>query len=75
VTLGTHSIYTSQPVRLCRQAREAASLQVEQETFSFPVETVPRKQRRINRMMEGVDLTKIYREHFCKCHNVPPVQQ
>jgi hypothetical protein len=27
------------------------------------------------RMMEGVDLTKICCKHFCKCHNVPPVQQ
>jgi hypothetical protein len=24
----------------------------------------------------GVNLTKIYcNKHFCKCHNVPPVQQ
>jgi hypothetical protein len=25
-------------------------------------------------MMEGVNLTKIYNEHFCKCHYVSPVQ-
>jgi hypothetical protein len=24
---------------------------------------------------EGVNLTGIYFKHFCKCHNVPPVQQ
>jgi hypothetical protein len=23
----------------------------------------------------GVNLTKIYCKHFCKCHNVPPIQQ
>jgi hypothetical protein len=26
-------------------------------------------------MMEGVNLTKVYCKHFCKHHNVPPVQQ
>jgi ribosomal protein L44E len=25
--------------------------------------------------MEGVNLTKIYCKHFCKYHNVPPVQE
>jgi hypothetical protein len=33
-----------------------------------PVEAVPG-------MMEGVNSTIIYCKHFCKCHNVPPVQQ
>jgi hypothetical protein len=23
----------------------------------------------------GVNLTKIYCKHFCKCHNMPPAQQ
>jgi hypothetical protein len=27
------------------------------------------------RMMEGVNLTNIYCKHFCKCYNIPPVQQ
>jgi hypothetical protein len=26
-------------------------------------------------MMEGVNLSKIYCKHFCKCHSVYPVQQ
>jgi hypothetical protein len=26
------------------------------------------------RMMEGVNSSMIYCEHFYKCHNVPPVQ-
>jgi hypothetical protein len=34
-----------------------------------PVETT------LRRMMEGMNLTKIYCKHSCKCHNVPPVQQ
>jgi hypothetical protein len=29
----------------------------------------------INRMMEGVNLTKIHCKHLCKCHSIPPVQQ
>jgi hypothetical protein len=35
-----------------------------------PVETVPGMER-WKRMVEGV----IWCKHFCKCHNVPPVQQ
>jgi hypothetical protein len=26
-------------------------------------------------MMEGVNSTKTYYKHLCKCHNVPSVQQ
>jgi hypothetical protein len=26
-------------------------------------------------MMEGVNSTIIYYKNFCKCHNVPPIQQ
>jgi hypothetical protein len=26
-------------------------------------------------MMEGVNSTMTYRNNFCKCHNIPPVQQ
>jgi hypothetical protein len=29
----------------------------------------------IRRKMEGVNLTKIYCKHFCKCHNVPLIQR
>jgi hypothetical protein len=25
--------------------------------------------------MEGVNLTMVYFKNFCKCHNLPPVQQ
>jgi hypothetical protein len=27
------------------------------------------------KMMEGVNSTMIFCKNFCKCHNVPPVQQ
>jgi hypothetical protein len=33
------------------------------------------KRKKKGRMMEGVNLTMIYCKNFCKCHNVPPVQQ
>jgi hypothetical protein len=26
-------------------------------------------------VLEGVDSTMIYCKNFCKCHNVPPVQE
>jgi hypothetical protein len=29
----------------------------------------------IRRMMEGVNSTLVYGKNFCKCHNVPPIQQ
>jgi hypothetical protein len=41
-----------------------------------PVETIPGMERvGIKEMMEGVMSTTIYCKNFCKCHNVPPVQQ
>jgi hypothetical protein len=39
-----------------------------------PVETILMGEGGYRRMMEEVNLTKIYCKHFCKCHNVPPVQ-
>jgi hypothetical protein len=37
-----------------------------------PVETFLRRgEGGIKGMMEGVNLTKIYCKHFCKCHDVP----
>jgi hypothetical protein len=27
------------------------------------------------RIMEGMNSTKLYCKHFCKCHIVPPIQQ
>jgi hypothetical protein len=39
-----------------------------------PIETIPGKgERGTKRMMEGVNLTKIYCKNFYKCHNVPPI--
>jgi hypothetical protein len=35
-----------------------------------PVETIKIMGGRQRRMTEGVNLTKIYYKHFCKCHNV-----
>jgi hypothetical protein len=41
-----------------------------------PVETVLRMGGEgIKKTDGGINLTKIYCKHFCKCHNVPPVQQ
>jgi hypothetical protein len=41
-----------------------------------PVETIIRiGGGSINENDWRVNLTKIYRKHFCKCHNVSPVQQ
>jgi hypothetical protein len=41
-----------------------------------PVETVLRMGGEgIKKNDGGINLTKIYCKHFCKCHNVPPVQQ
>jgi hypothetical protein len=41
-----------------------------------PVETILRMGGREIKENDGrVNLTKIYCEHFCKCDNVPPVQQ
>jgi hypothetical protein len=38
-----------------------------------PVETILQMEGgRERRKMEGVNLTQIYCEYFCKCHNVPP---
>jgi hypothetical protein len=31
--------------------------------------------RGIERMMERVNSTMIHSKNFCKCHNIPPVQQ
>jgi hypothetical protein len=39
-----------------------------------PVETVLRMGRGKRRMIEGVNLAKVYCKHFCKYHNEPPVQ-
>jgi hypothetical protein len=40
------------------------------------VETILRMEERgYRRMMEGINLTKIYCKHFCECHNVLPVKQ
>jgi hypothetical protein len=38
-------------------------------------ETILRRGRRIKENDGGVNLTKIYCKHFCKCHIVHPVQQ
>jgi hypothetical protein len=42
-----------------------------------PVATIlrSRRTRGQRRVMEGVNLTKIYCKHFCKCHDGPPAQQ
>jgi hypothetical protein len=32
-------------------------------------------EKRIKENNAGVNLTMIYCKNFCKCHNVPPVQQ
>jgi hypothetical protein len=41
-----------------------------------PVETIPGMRRGAIKKNDGeVNLTKIYCKHFCKSHNVPPVQQ
>jgi hypothetical protein len=42
-----------------------------------PVETIPGMGvlGELSRMMEGVNPTMIYPKNFCRCHNVPPVQQ
>jgi hypothetical protein len=37
-----------------------------------PIETILRREDKEND--GGVNLTEIYCEHFCKYHNVPPVQ-
>jgi hypothetical protein len=39
-----------------------------------PVETIPGIEEG-ERMMQGVNLTEIYCKHFCRCHEVPVVQQ
>jgi hypothetical protein len=41
-----------------------------------PIETIVRMGGgRIKENDGGVNLTKIYSKHLCKCHNVSPVQQ
>jgi hypothetical protein len=41
-----------------------------------PIETIlKRRWRRIEENDGGVNLTKTYCKHFCKCHNVLTVQQ
>jgi hypothetical protein len=41
-----------------------------------PVETIPRMGRgRIKENDRGVNSTMMYYKNFCKCHNVPLVQQ
>jgi hypothetical protein len=31
--------------------------------------------RKLRRMMEGVNSTLAYSKDFCKCHNIPTIQQ
>jgi hypothetical protein len=41
-----------------------------------PVETIPSiGEGWLRRMMEGVSSTMKNCKNFCKCHNVPPIQQ
>jgi hypothetical protein len=40
-----------------------------------PVESILKRGiGRMDRMMEVMNLTKLRCKHFCKCHEVPPVQ-
>jgi hypothetical protein len=40
-----------------------------------PVETIPEVGGRIKKNDGRVNSTMIYYKNFCKCHNVPPLQQ
>jgi hypothetical protein len=40
-----------------------------------PVDTIPGMGEGRRRIMEGVNLAKIYCKDFCKCHNLPTAQQ
>jgi hypothetical protein len=40
-----------------------------------PDETIIRMEGSVISVNAGGSASKIYCKHFCKCHNVPPVQQ
>jgi hypothetical protein len=40
----------------------------------IPGTTILGRGRGIKENDGGMNLTKIYCKHFCKCHNIPPVQ-